>query len=265
MFQQSIYILPSDSRKWALSAMTWIVETSVDDIFNTDRYNFDNYESRHSFIEKLSYYILSLKPSNIEGVLSPLLESFKSSEGASELLENIILAQDKFSEPEKFWLIWNLFKPKVIQLSKDNKHKHDTDKVIKTYLLAIQWWKKEAKSWHSLTDQNIRFFSEMISKLPKSSAVLHSYVMLLNGIGSQFLPHGVSWISKIIKQCPDISQLDLDSNTLYCLNTYMRNYLYRERVKVRCSPENMQNTLVILDFLIEKGEVSGYLMRESIV
>ena len=45
----------------------------------------------------------------------------------------------------------------------------------------------------------------------------------------------------------------------------MRNYLYRERVKVRCSPENMQNTLVILDFLIEKGEVSGYLMRESIV
>ena len=45
----------------------------------------------------------------------------------------------------------------------------------------------------------------------------------------------------------------------------MRRYLYRERAKVRRTPELMAKTLTILNFLIEKGEVSGYLMRENIV
>ena len=54
-------------------------------------------------------------------------------------------------------------------------------------------------------------------------------------------------------------------NTIYYLNAYIRKYLYRERSKIRRSPELMKHTLTILDFLIEQGEVSGYLMREGIV
>jgi len=88
--------------------------------------------------------------------------------------------------------------------------------------------------------------------------------MLLTGIGSRYLTYGVGWLSKVIKMNAELSNQDLDDNTIYYLNTYMRTYLYRERINVRRSPELMPNVLVILDFLIEKGEVSGYLMRESI-
>jgi len=143
--------------------------------------------------------------------------------------------------------------------------RHGSHKIIKYYLLALPWWRADARDWHTLTDSNARFFNEMAGKLFKSKSTLYSLAMLLTGIGSRYLTYGVGWLSKVIKMNAELSNQDLDDNTIYYLNTYMRTYLYRERINVRRSPELMPNVLVILDFLIEKGEVSGYLMRESIV
>jgi hypothetical protein len=146
-----------------------------------------------------------------------------------------------------------------------NHIRHTSDEIIKNYLLALPWWKADAKDWHALTDNNARFFKEMAENLYKSKSTLYSFAMLLSGIGSRYLPYGVFWLSKIIKMNTELSSQNLDGDTIYYLNAYMRKYLYRERINVRRSPELMSNVLVILDFLIEQGEVSGYLMRESIV
>lgn len=162
-------------------------------------------------------------------------------------------------------MIWSLFKPKVIQLAQRGQSSHRFDKVIKNFLLALKWWRQDAKDWHTLKEKDARFFSEMAEKLSNSPATLYSFAMLLNGIGSSYAPLGVGWLAKIIKANSVLPKLDLDDNAIYYLNAYMRKYLYRERSAVRRSPELMSNTLIILDFLIERGEVSGYLMRESIV
>ncbi len=261
----AIYLLPNDTREWALSAVKWIVETSIDDILRDDRSYSNDYSSRHDFLKKFANYILSMKPLFLNEILNPFVEKFNSSEGAADLLEEIVMAQDAQQSNENFWIVWNLLQPKIIELVQVDHIRHDSEKIIKNYLLALPWWKADAKDWHTLTDNNARFFKEMAGKLFKSKSTLYSLAMLLTGIGSRYLPYGVAWLSKIIKMNAELSNQDLDDNTIYYLNAYMRTYLYRERINVRRSPELMSNVLIILDFLIEKGEVSGYLMRESIV
>lgn len=261
----AIYLIPNDTREWALSTVKWIVETSVDDIFSDDRSYSNNYQSWHDFLKKFAIYILSVETLMIEDILKPFIEKFNSSKGVSKFLEEIVLSQDAQQSNENFWIIWNLLKPKVVELVQANHIRHTSDEIIKNYLLALPWWKADAKDWHALTDNNARFFKEMAENLYKSKSTLYSFAMLLSGIGSRYLPYGVFWLSKIIKMNTELSSQNLDGDTIYYLNAYMRKYLYRERINVRRSPELMSNVLVILDFLIEQGEVSGYLMRESIV
>jgi len=261
----AIYLLPNDTREWALSAVKWIVETSVGDILRDDRSYSNDSSSRRDFLKKFANYILSTKPLLINDILKPFIEKFNSSEGAVDLLEEIVLAQDTLPSNENFWIVWGLLKPKIIELVQVDHIRHGSHKIIKYYLLALPWWRADARDWHTLTDSNARFFNEMAGKLYKSKSTLYSLAMLLTGIGSRYLTYGVGWLSKVIKMNAELSNQDLDDNTTYYLNTYMRTYLYRERINVRRSPELMSNVLVILDFLIEKGEVSGYLMRESIV
>lgn len=261
----AIYILPNDTKKWALDSIKWLVETSVDSIFRDNRNNSNDYQSRRDFLNKFASYILSSQPSNIHQLIKPFIDNFNSSGGASDLLEKIVIAQDSQNSYENFWMIWNIFKPKIIHLAQDEHLNHHFNKLTRNYLLAFPWWKSDAKNWHTLKDKNARFFNEMAEKLSNGPSTLYSYAMLLSGIGSIYLPRGVDWIAKIIKTNCDLSKSDIDDNTIYYLNAYMRNFLYRERSKVRRSPELMSNTLIILDFLIEQGEVSGYLMRESIV
>ncbi|MCD9478040.1 AVAST type 4 anti-phage nuclease Avs4 [Photobacterium phosphoreum] len=261
----AIYILPNDSRKWALDSFKWLVNTSVDTIFGDDRNNSNDYQARHDFLKKFAIYILSSQPTYIPELVKPFVDNFNSSEGVSDLLEKIVSMQDGRASYENFWVIWNLFKPKVIQLAQEEHLRYRFEKVIKNYLFALPWWKQDVKNWDTFQDKHARFFSEMAEKLSHCPSTLYSFAMLLNGIGSRYAPQGLAWIAKIIKNNSDLSKSDLDENTIYYLNAYMRKYLYRERSKVRRSPELMSYTLIILDFLIEQGEVSGYLMREGIV
>jgi hypothetical protein len=75
----------------------------------------------------------------------------------------------------------------------------------------------------------------------------------------------MQWVARIISSNSKLSDKDFKDDTIYHLTVFMRKYLYRARADVRQSPELMMKTLIILDFLVERGEVSGYLMRESIV
>jgi hypothetical protein len=261
----AIYILPNDTKKWALDSFKRLVNTSVVTILGDERSKSNDYQSRHDFLKKFAIYILSAQPSDIPEILNPFLDNFNVSEGGADLLEEIISAQDGQASCENFWMIWDLFKPKIIQLAQSDRLNYRFEKVVKNYLFALPWWKKDAKNWNSFRDKDARFFNEMADKLSNAPSTLYSFAMLLNGIGGRYSSQGVAWLAKIIKIKNESSKSDVDDNTLYYLNAYMRNFMYRERSKVRSSPELMSNTLVILDYLIEQGEVSGYLMRESIV
>lgn len=56
-----------------------------------------------------------------------------------------------------------------------------------------------------------------------------------------------------------------EMNTVYYLENLVRRYVYENREKLRKGKKVRQEVLVILDFLIERGSVIGYMLRENIL
>jgi hypothetical protein len=53
--------------------------------------------------------------------------------------------------------------------------------------------------------------------------------------------------------------------TIYYLENIVKKYAYNNREKIRKTQKLKREVLIILDFLIEKGSVVGYMLRENIL
>ena len=261
----AIFVLPNTTLGWPKEAFIKLLNVSAHSLLTDEKDRSNTFHSSKEFFKKSAYYILSSRVEEIPELLTPYLTHFGSSEGTADLLEEFVLAQDSIAAYEQFWEVWELFKPKVLELAQKGYLGYRSEKVIKAYLFALPWWKPEAKSWHTFTARDSRFFTVMSIKLSQSPTTLYSIAKLLNGIGSEYLSNGVYWLAQILNNNNSLLTADLDDDTIYYVNKYMRKYLFRERANVRRTPELMEKTLTVLNFLIERGEVSGYLMRENIV
>ena len=59
--------------------------------------------------------------------------------------------------------------------------------------------------------------------------------------------------------------LKLETNTLYYLENLSRKYIYENRDTIRKTKRAKEEVLIILEFLIEKGSVVGYMLRETLL
>ena len=76
---------------------------------------------------------------------------------------------------------------------------------------------------------------------------------------------GVVWISNILEKNQDLANKKLEVNTIYYIENLIRKYIYNSREKIKKTNNLKRMVLIILNFLIEKGSVVGYMLRESIV
>ena len=56
-----------------------------------------------------------------------------------------------------------------------------------------------------------------------------------------------------------------ENDTVYFLECLVRRYINTERERIRRTKQLKEEVLVILDFLVEKGSVVGYMSRENIL
>lgn len=260
----ALFLIPNNANELCQKIFLKLVESSASYLLSKERDGSGNFHSKREFLKKYAYYVLQSPKNIISELLQPFLDIFNPSEGTSDLLEEFVYAQDNLSTYENFWSVWEFFKPKVVKLSQADYLSYRHNKVIRTYLFALHW-KADADNWHTFKDKNARFFYEMADKLSRSPSTLFAISKLLNDIGGCYLSEGVYWIAKILRSNIRLTERDMDTNTVYYLNSFIRKYLYRKRADIRKSPELMAEVLVILDFLTEQGEVTGYLLRESVV
>ena len=57
----------------------------------------------------------------------------------------------------------------------------------------------------------------------------------------------------------------LETNAIYYLENLVKKYIYKNREKIKKTKKLKQEVLIILDFLIERGSVVGYILRENIL
>jgi len=235
-----------------------------DDSHRRDSGDAFDYGAKQRFLEKLAYVILSSRVEDIEAYLKPFLDDFKDSKDAAEFFSEFISTEDRIAQYEQFWKVWKLFYPKVVALAQKGSRFYSRG-VIRNYLLAWSYWREEAREWHTLKDREKQFFKKASEDMGGNPSVLYSISKFLNDIGSGFKDDGIVWVSDMLKNNSGLSAEELEVNTVYYLENLVRGYILKNRHKIKTTLRLKTQTLVILDFLLAKGSVTAYLLREDIL
>lgn len=242
-----------------------IIATFSNSLLSRDREDKVDYSVRHSFLKKLAYFTLNAPAKDISDYLKPFLDGFNGSELIADLFEQFILAEDILDTYDKFWQVWNLFFEKVVTLCKDGDRYWYVDRIIKSYLFAQTRWKESANDWHTFKDSNSQFFAEVAKNMGHCPSALYSLAKSLNNVASRYLNLGIAWLSGMLACNKELWTTKLEADTIYYLESLVRRYIYTEREKIRRTKQLKEEVLVILEFLVEKGSVVGYMLRESIL
>lgn len=153
----------------------------------------------------------------------------------------------------------------VVDLCKDGDRYNYADRIIKSYLFAQAPWKKSANDWHTFKDINSQFFAEVSKNMGHCPSALYSLAKSLNSVASGYLNLGIAWLSRMLTCNKGLWSAKLEGDTIYYLESLIRKYIYKEREKIRRTKQLKEEVLVILEFLVEKGSVVGYMSRENIL
>lgn len=242
-----------------------IVFTFAEKLISDDRDDKVDYMVRRNFLEKLAYFVLNAKQEEVEEYIKPFVDNFNNSKIFSDLLTEFILAEDQLNTYDNFWIVWNLFKDKIIEICKKGDQLWYTKEILKSYLFATVSWKKSTISWHTLKDKNKKFFKEISQEVGHCPSALYSISKLLTDIGNPYLDDGILWISKMLKDNKNLYTAKLETSTIYYLEKNIRKYIYKNREEIKKTKKLKEDVLVVLDFLVEKGSVVGYMLRENIL
>ena len=176
----------------------------------------------------------------------------------------MVSAEDHLCRNEQFWYIWNKMYPfiKDLYLSKGI---YRYQSVIINYLLAWSWWSEGIESWHSLRVADIDSYSMVSNELGHIPAVLYSISKVLCTIGSKYKREGVEWLYEIVSKNDAIALDDLESNTLFYVECFMRKFILENRENIKRTDRLKLKITNILSFIIQRGSMRGYQLRESIL
>lgn len=176
----------------------------------------------------------------------------------------MVSAEDTMYRDEQFWYIWRKMYPFIKDLCLNPRGYHLNDVII-SYLLAWRWWQEGIKSWHSLTIANIEFYSMTSKELSHIPAVLYSVSRVLCTIGSNFKKEGIEWLYAIVSKNNALVLDDLESNTLFYIERFMRKFIFENKDNIKRDFRLKLKVIEILSFIIEKGSMRGYQLRECIL
>jgi hypothetical protein len=242
-----------------------VTEVLSKKLLDRDKEERFDYTLRHQFFEKFAHFVLTSDKDEIQAYLHPFLELFSGSREVADIVSEFVTAEDKLHQYDQFWAVWDLLYPKIRRLCERENARFYSSNVVHNYLLAWPYWRKDAREWRSLKVREKAFFRKVAEEIGGNPAVLYSLAKFLNEIGSGFVEDGIGWISGIIERTPGLPSRELEVNTVYYLENVVRAYVLRNRYKVRATPQIQQQVLTVLNFLLEKGSATAYLLREDIL
>ncbi len=222
------------------------------------------YLLRQHIFKRFAYFILQREINEIDVFIKPFIDSFSSTEETASFIEEIVSAEDYQFKPEQFWHVWGCLYPKIKELCADPRSYH-LSQIIINYLLAWRWWREGIEEWRSLKSDNLFLYTNASKEIGNIPSVLYSIAKVLNSVGTNFKDEGIDWIFTIVSNNRLLRLGDLEANTLYYLEKFLRKYVFINRQKIKEEIRLKNKIIPILDFMIERGSIHGYLLRESIL
>jgi hypothetical protein len=224
-----------------------------------------DYTYTHRLIEKFAYLVLTSPKTSIQAYLEPFINAFGGSRDTAEFFSEFVTVEDRLNQYEKFWIVWEAFYQKIVELCEKTGSYHYAQTTIRNYLLAWPYWKENTNEWHSVKEREKAFFKKVAHDIGHHPVVLYSLSKVLNDIGSNFMEDGIFWISSIFQRNGKLPSEELEINTVYYLENLVRKYIFTKRQKIKQNLQLKNQLITILDFLIARGSAAGYLLREDIL
>lgn len=222
-----------------------------------------DYRLKHRFYRKFANFLLQREATAIQELVKPFIDAFTISREMADFLSEVVSEEVSLGKYDSFWTLWECYYP-VIKSAAENSSDKDLDEIIRNYMLAWPWWGDAEKEWRSLRDRETVFFQRICTEMGHHPSVLYSISKLLNQIGSSFIDKGIIWIADILFKKSNLHIEDVNRNTIYYLEIIARKYVYLNRTKLKTNRFIKEKVLTILNFLVSKGSVNGYLLREDI-
>ena len=222
------------------------------------------YRLRLTIFKQISKFLLNRNLSEVDKYIDPILKNLQATEETILFIGEMVRAEDRLCKKEQFWHIWKKMYPYIYNLCSDSRSRHLKGLII-DYLLAWRWWQEGIESWHSLTAANIDFYYTVSKELGNIPAVLYSVSRVLCTIGSKFKKEGVEWLYTILSKNNALVLDDLESNTLFYIESFMNKFIFENRENIKRDNRLKLKVTNILTFIIEKGSIHGYQLRESIL
>ncbi|MBF0345980.1 MAG: ATP-binding protein, partial [Nitrospirae bacterium] len=108
----------------------------------------------YRFLPKFAHFILISKKEDIKTYLKPFLDDFRLSCNTASFFNEFVEAEDRLNRYEEFWIVWNYFYPKIVEICKDEVSNYYNRDTVHTYLLAT-CFREDARQWHTLKDREI--------------------------------------------------------------------------------------------------------------
>ncbi len=250
-------------------------------LFNNDHSNYDfyvNYELENRYIEWLADYILNLSKAIQTELVHAVMASAVPGRKFGYLLSDLIIAEDKQPRYNSFWYLWQSMQEYIVmwydkQIDRYKERSFDAyftdnvENVLMNFLLAFPYWSEGVEEWHSLNQENSSFYYVMSERLGYNPTTLWAIARILNTIGKKvFISNGIDWLSHIIKNNPHLWEKPLPPNTIYYIEEYMFGFVKKENFTLKTAETDVKKkVLKILDFLVSKGSMVGFLLRETII
>ena len=248
-----------------LKIYTFIIDKIKGELFeNNNKFRYKSETLRTIVYKQLTKFILCRSITNVDRFIKPIIDSFCINRETATFIEELICSEDILQKKEVFWYIWDEMYQVIIELSQKT-HSFYLNDILINYLFAFNYWRKDIVEWHSLCKENLYFYEKVSKDMGNIPVVLYSIVRVLNTIGKRFVHEGIDWINNIISQNNNLSLGDYENNTIYYLENLLRKYILKNKEKIKTDFRLKQKIINILGFMINKGSILGYQLRENIV
>ena len=138
--------------------------------------------------------------------------------------------------------------------------------IIVTYLLCNLEMDVGNIGFQSIRSKMCSFFTIISARLGFTPTIILAISKMLNTSGKGiFENEGVTWLSGIISNNPNLSEASLHTNTIYYLEEYILSYVKKMNFSFRTNTDAKKKAMIILDYLVSKGSTLGFLLREEIL
>ena len=210
-----------------------------------------------SIYKRCADYILTNEDVPIENLFHPFIENLTDSRDGEMFISEFVTAATEIQDRSRFWNIWHMLYTPILSI-KEGRYK---DKIIEEYLLAGEY--QNVRQWYDLKD-NLWLYGNIAKDLRDNPIVLYSI--------SKVADTGIIPIDKlmdlILLIIEGYSMLNLgyrEQSTILYLERIFRRYIGDNKISIKRNVELKKKLIPILTFMLERGSVHGYLLRESIL